>query len=104
MIPPYPYDFDQDGPLVTTPAIVGGVLFALPGALLGPVICLPVLGKEPLDKIKACAVAGAMATGVVGSTLVGAPFYFVKKILWDIPKSLITYKQEKHPEVDIGLD
>ena len=98
MIPPYPYDFERDGLFVTAPALLGAGVLAIPGAVLGGVVCLPVsVGDGFLNQVRECVEVGAIAAGVLGSAIVGAPFFLVKLIVWDLPRALLGIKEQKLP-------
>lgn len=89
-IPPFPYQ--EQGLFVQVPAGVGGVLLAVPGAVIGPVVCVFTgahFSPEPLKTLGDCSAIGALFSSMVGSTIVGFPFYVVKKIFWDFPLLLL---------------
>jgi hypothetical protein len=43
---------------------------------------------------KRCALAGGTFPGLVGYTIVGFPFYLIKKAFWDLPRWLIAPASE----------
>lgn len=89
-LPPFPYQ--EQGLFVQVPAVIGGVLLAVPGAVIGPVVCVFTgynFSPEPLKKLGDCSAIGALFSSIVGSTIVGFPFYVVKKIFRDFPLLLL---------------
>jgi hypothetical protein len=96
--PPYPYDIHRDGLFVAVPALVGAAVLAVPGAVVGGVICVPgAIGPGFSGEILDCAGAGAIVSGVIGSAIVGAPFFIVKWILWDLPRAAPGLKEKELP-------
>lgn len=66
--------------------MVGGVIVAAPCAIVGFVWGLPFL--NPIEGAK----SGAGGGFLLGSAAVGAPFFVLKKVFYDCPKSLIEYR------------
>jgi hypothetical protein len=89
-IPPFPYR--EQGLFVQAPAVIGGALFAVPGAVIGPVVCLvnpPNRSQNLLKSLGECSAVGALLSSIAGSAIVGFPFYVVKQIFWDLPLRLL---------------
>ena len=98
MIPPYPYDFERDGLFVTAPALLGAGVLAIPGAVVGGVVCLPVsVGEGFVDQVRECMEVGAIAAGVLGAAIIGAPFFLLKLMVWDLPRALLGIKKQELP-------
>ena len=90
LLPPFPYE--DEGDFVTVPAIAGGLLFGMPGSGIGFVVCLPA-SMLTNGRVTAwdCMIQGGIIASLVGSSVVGFPFYMTKTLFWDWPKAIYLY-------------
>lgn len=89
-IPPFPYQ--EQGLFVQVPAVIGGIVFAVPGAVVGSVVCLfypDNLAPGLLKTLGECGAVGGLLSSMAGSAMLGLPFYVVKKFFWDFPRWLL---------------
>jgi len=95
--PPLPGGYDVEGPFVSGPASSSGMILGVLAAPLGGIVCSPVdlvrgatsQTHEVSTLMELCAEM-AFRGGYYGVYyVVGAPFYLVKKLFWDAPKTLL---------------
>lgn len=91
-----PLPYQDEGFFVEAPGAVGGVAMAVPGTVVGGAVCLPYAifdSRSGFGQVLGgCAFVGGIIAGLVGYTVVGAPFYAVKKVTWDWPKKALGFK------------
>ena len=99
-------DYDRAGPFVSGPANVGMIIFLIPGVIIGGVVGLVVSPFEgggatpkkfsPIDSIMDWGMVLGLCAGKVGYYIFGTPFYAVKKVFYDGPKSCSQVKRQNN--------
>jgi len=104
--------YEKEGVFVQGPADIGGMILYVPGYLLGAVFGLvysPIGGLksepkkiDPMYSMNIWGLGIGVITFGIGYYIVGAPFYFVKKILWNFPKRLLKRNKNKEKSTSIS--
>lgn len=79
------YLYNNQGGFVEVPGHLGSAIGVIPGVAVGAVIGVPML---PFNDYHNTVTSTTLIFGKGGSMILGLPFYGVKKIFWDFPKSM----------------
>lgn len=78
------YLYRNQGGFVEAPGYLGSAIGVVPGVVVGAVVGVPLL---PFNDYENTVTSTTLMFGKGGSMILGLPFYGLKKIFWDFPKS-----------------
>ena len=90
---PFPVPFNDDDPFVRVPAAIGGLIVAVPAAIAGVGLCA-FTGSVRFEE---CALVAGSVGWIAGSTVGGAPFWAIKKL---VPKLSRPKSSAETPQQD----